>query len=132
MDLQLEIIGKPISEVELGFTATIRIGSPIEYELQVEGEISVRTAEGRLVSAPSNSYVEIRGELESIVGSKVVRADASEVDGLSIELSSGAVLNVPVDEHYEAWGIVGLNGYRVICLPGGELAIWSAREGKSS
>ncbi|MFC8383541.1 DUF6188 family protein [Nocardia sp. NPDC057272] len=127
MELQLEIIGQSISEVELGFTATIRIGSPIEFELQVEGELSIHTADGRLVSAPSNNYADICNELESTVGSKITRAIASEVDGLSIELSSGAVLKVPVDEHYEAWGIVGLSGYRVICLPGGELAIWSAK-----
>ncbi|MFE3546002.1 DUF6188 family protein [Nocardia sp. NPDC059177] len=127
MELQLEIIGQPISEVELGFTATIRLGSPIEFELQVEGEISIHTTDGRLASAPSNNYADIRNELESIVGSKVTRAIASEVNGLKIVLSSGTVLEVPVDDHYEAWGIVGLSGYRVICLPGGELAIWSAK-----
>ncbi|MFD3508801.1 DUF6188 family protein [Nocardia sp. NPDC058666] len=129
MELQLEIVGQPISEVELGFTATIRIGSPIEFELQIEGEIAFSTGDGKVMSAPSNNYGGISKELQATVGSTVTRADVSEIDGLSIELSSGAVLEVPVDERYEAWGIVGLSGYRVICLPGGELALWSARDG---
>ncbi|WP_407670607.1 DUF6188 family protein [Nocardia suismassiliense] len=69
-------------------------------------------------------------ELESLVGSTVTRADASEVEGLSLEFDSGASIHVPVHDQYESWGIVGLDGSRVICLPGGEFAIWSARKSR--
>jgi hypothetical protein len=130
MEIKLQIVGLPVSSVALGFTATIQFGSPDTFELQIEGDLTLHTPAGRVLRAPSNNYAEIGPELESIIDSTVTRADASEVDGLSLEFDSGATIHVPIDQKYEAWGIVGRDGSRVICLPGGEFAIWSARKGK--
>ncbi|MEV6554273.1 DUF6188 family protein [Nocardia sp. NPDC051756] len=127
MELQLPLIGQRISEVDAGFTATIRSGSPTEFELQIEGDLTLSTPAGNLFHAASGSYSDLALELEAIIGSTVTRADASEADGLSLEFDSGLTIHVPVHNKYESWGIVGLDGYRVICLPGGEFAIWSAR-----
>ncbi|MFD3743694.1 DUF6188 family protein [Nocardia sp. NPDC058633] len=129
MELQLEAIGQRVSAVELGYTATIRMGSPTAFELQIEGKLTFRTPNGILLGAPPNDYAGLSSELRSIIDSSVVRADASEVDGLIMEFDSGAAIIVPIDEKYESWGIVGSNGYRVISTPGGEFAIWSSREG---
>ncbi|MBF6138372.1 hypothetical protein IU501_35970 [Nocardia otitidiscaviarum] len=128
MDLQLPIIGQPISAVILEFTATIRIGSPDEFELQIESELNLHTASGDALHAAAGDYSGIGSELESLVGCKVTKANASEVNGLNMEFDSGAAIHVPVDKDYEAWGIVGRSGYRVISTPGGEFAIWSARK----
>ncbi|PXX61681.1 hypothetical protein DFR70_108239 [Nocardia tenerifensis] len=130
MELRLDIVGQRVSEVIVGFTVTVRMGSPTAFELQIEGEVDFRTSGGDLSQAGSNDYGDIGSELESLVGSTVTRADASEVDGLSLQFDSGAQIHVPIHEMYEAWGLVGLDGYRVICLPGGEFAIWSARKEK--
>lgn len=128
MELQLPIVGQPISSVTLGFSATFRIGSPDEFELQVEGELTLRTPSGETLRAPSNNYADIASDLESLIGSTVTKADASEASGLNLEFDSSAAIHVPIDQSYEAWGIVGRSGYRVISTPGGELAIWSARK----
>ncbi|WP_141718033.1 DUF6188 family protein [Nocardia altamirensis] len=130
MELQLKIVGQQISKVTSGFTVTMEIGPLAEFELQIEGELSFRTPAGAVLNALSGSYAEIGSGLEAIVGSTVTRADASEVDGLSLEFDSGAAIHVPVHPKYEAWGLAGVDGSRVICLPGGEFAIWSARKGK--
>ena len=55
MELQLDIIGQRISVAIIGFTATMRFGSPVQFELQVEGDLDFRTAiDGRL---HASSYV---------------------------------------------------------------------------
>ncbi|MBF6124814.1 DUF6188 family protein [Nocardia brasiliensis] len=128
MELQLKIVGLPLATVTLAFTATMRFGSPDEFELQIEGELELRTSTGSVLRAPSNDYAVVAAELDSLIGSVVTRADASESDGLILEFSSGAAIHVPIDNDYEAWGIVGRDGSRVICTPGGEFAIWSANK----
>lgn len=105
---------------------TIELGA--EFELQIEGDLTLRTADGAVLHATSDDYASISSELETLVSAAVTRADADEISGLTLEFDSGARLHVPVDQHYEAWGVVGPGGYRVICMPGGEFAIWSARK----
>ncbi|MFJ4654582.1 DUF6188 family protein [Nocardia sp. NPDC088792] len=46
---------------------------------------------------------------------------------LRIDFTSGEQICVPADLHYEAWTLTGPRGYLVVSMPGGELAIWSAR-----
>lgn len=127
MELQLGITGQRVAEVVVGFTITIRFGEPVEFELQIEGDPRFRTTTGILLTVTAENYADIDADLESLVGSAVTKAVASEADGLNLEFDSGAALHVPVHAKYEAWGIVGIDGSRVICLPGGELAVWSAR-----
>jgi hypothetical protein len=51
----------------------------------------------------------------------------SEADGfLTIEFTGGVVLEVQPDEQFESWNAVGPNGERIVCMPGGEMAYWSA------
>jgi hypothetical protein len=50
-----------------------------------------------------------------------------EVDGsLALLFGNGARLRVPVDQMYEAWQIRADNGLLIVCLPGGDLSVWSA------
>lgn len=44
--------------------------------------------------------------------------------GLTLALSS-ATLRVDPDPGYEAWELRGPGTEMVVCMPGGELAIWS-------
>ncbi|CAM4301809.1 DUF6188 domain-containing protein [Nocardia ninae] len=128
--VQLAIVGQQVADVIVGFTATIRLGSPNGFELQIEGDVTFGTHAGNRRQATAGEYADISSELESLVGSTVTRADASEVEGLSLGFDSGATIHVPVHDRYESWGVAGLDHSRVICLPGGEFAIWSARKSK--
>lgn len=47
---------------------------------------------------------------------------------LEISFTEGGHLAVPADEGFEAWEFVGPQGVRALCLPGGELALWSPPE----
>jgi len=59
---------------------------------------------------------------------------ASATDGvLTLKFTDGVTLRCPPDPKYEAWQVVGGSPqYLVVCLPGGELAVWDKRHVPSS
>ncbi|MGH7425947.1 MAG: DUF6188 family protein, partial [Candidatus Methylomirabilales bacterium] len=68
----------------------------------------------------------------SVVGlarGEVVKAEAFKDGHLEISFSDGTHLGVPADEGFEAWEFVGPGGLRTVCLPGGELAVWTPEVG---
>ncbi|MFI5540509.1 DUF6188 family protein [Nocardia sp. NPDC051900] len=125
--MEISLVDHRVSEVLIGYAVTIRFGPNSEFELQIEGDIEFTTADGVTSSVSSEDYESIATDLKALVGSAVTSSSAEDGSGLTVVLESGARIYVPVDEEYEAWGVVGPGGYRVICMPGGELAIWSAR-----
>jgi hypothetical protein len=54
----------------------------------------------------------------------VEEAVAFDDGSLTLSFMDGGSLQVPGSPEYEAWGIVGSAGLRVVSVPGGELAIW--------
>ena|SRR5450432_3013239 len=58
---------------------------------------------------------------------KVIRAfDIAESGNLILAVESGSGIRTEPDDDYDAWTIAGLRGEKVVCLPGGGLAIWNA------
>lgn len=124
--MEPKIIGLQIAKVVIDFQVHLHLGAQAEYELQIEADFVFRTPAKALLHPSGDSFSDFSAELESMVGATVITAGADETHGLTLELDSGAGISVPVDKRYEAWRVVGPGGYRVISLPGGELAVWSA------
>jgi len=55
----------------------------------------------------------------------VVTALAYKTGHLRIELSGGLMLTVPPDDEYEAWSIVSDHNLKMVCTPGGTVALWT-------
>ena len=53
-------------------------------------------------------------------------ARAHQDGSLHLAFADGAHIEVAPDEGYEAWNVTGPGGARIVSLPGGELAVWSA------
>ena len=126
MDLKLS--GKLVSEIRVEFMVTMRIGERSEFELQIEGDIELSLSSGSISRIASEEYDAQTQQLESLKGAVIRSSTADESGALTLGLDSGATLRVPSDSDYEAWNVAGPGGYRVVSLPGGELAIWSAKE----
>ncbi|WP_067867588.1 DUF6188 family protein [Nocardia vermiculata] len=126
MDLKLS--DKVVSEIMVEFMVTIRMGERSEFELQIEGDIELSLSSGSVYQIASEEYDAQRQQLKSLQGSVIRSSTADESGALTLGLDSGAALRVPSDSDYEAWSVAGPGGYRVVSLPGGELAIWSAIE----
>jgi hypothetical protein len=59
-----------------------------------------------------------------VYGSCLLQCTAEDDGTLVLELEHGRI-EVPAFENAEAWEMHGGKGFRIICMPGGELAIWN-------
>ena len=123
--MEIEVSGQCITVESSYPVLTVRTGNG--YELQSEAAVKIVAADGTswfgnvedsdIASSPL--WSSIQGVIESAVAS---------VDGkMRIRFRSGASIELHPDAVYESWSVTGPGGFRVVCTPGGELAIWSAR-----
>jgi hypothetical protein len=61
----------------------------------------------------------------ALFGADIRSAEAFKSGELRIGFDNGLHLTCPPDPSFEAWQVVGENGFRLVSLPGGELAVWS-------
>lgn len=96
------------------------------FELHIEGDMEIRSSRGdRWAIALANgggSQIELGPVLRGAITSAVVNSSGT----LTLDLDSGSRLVVPPDDEFEAWTLVGPNGYRIVCMAHGELATWTA------
>jgi Family of unknown function (DUF6188) len=62
-----------------------------------------------------------------LFNTEVLSAVAFKSGVLRIVFSSGRLLRVDPDPRYEAWTATGPNGMFIVAMPGGDLAVWTAR-----
>ncbi|MFI1918592.1 DUF6188 family protein [Nocardia sp. NPDC020380] len=97
-----------------------------DYELHVEGELAVHSPTGpTLHRIPGEPHTD---ELTAALTGEVVSAAVAAGGALGILLESGHRLAVEPDPYFEAWNLTAPGRYLVVCMPRGELAIWSAAE----
>ncbi|WP_203816976.1 DUF6188 family protein [Paractinoplanes ferrugineus] len=62
--------------------------------------------------------------LATLLGETVRTARARETGELEVTFGSGSQLLVAPDPDFESWALVGPAGLLLVCLAGGELAVW--------
>ncbi|WP_233412647.1 DUF6188 family protein [Nucisporomicrobium flavum] len=62
--------------------------------------------------------------LAALLGDVVSSARTRDTGELELGFRSGARLLVEVDAEFESWAVAGPGGVLVVCLAGGELAVW--------
>ncbi|WP_432280731.1 DUF6188 family protein [Streptomyces luomodiensis] len=121
MDLKLR--GQSVTRV--CFDAALTLLTNEDYEVRVETDASIQAPGGDLVLFDPESPGPAAVQLVNLVQDAVASAEVGSAGDLLISFESGAKLTVPPNSDYEAWGLVGPNGSRVTCIPGGEIARWS-------
>ncbi|MGV9411370.1 DUF6188 family protein [Nocardia sp. NPDC003693] len=92
------------------------------YEIRVESELVVHRAAGS-VSHRLAGETRVDDLAEAVHG--VIVTATVESDGeLRIDLDTGHRLVVEPDRFFEAWTVTDPGRYLVVCMPGGELAVW--------
>lgn len=66
------------------------------------------------------------GPALSALGKMVMSAYAYKNGCLVVHFADESSLSVAPDAEYEAWEMVGSDGLRMVCTPGGSLSIWQA------
>lgn len=66
-------------------------------------------------------------DLSDLTGRTVASA-TTDGGALTLHFTDGATLRCAPDQNYEAWQVVGGSPqHLVVCMPGGELAVWDKR-----
>ncbi|MGC4755631.1 DUF6188 family protein [Micromonospora trifolii] len=120
--LDLNLQGETVTRVS--FDAAITILTDGDYELRVETEAVVRTPAGEVLRFDPERSGAATVHLRQLVNDVITSAEVGDAGDLLMGFESGAELSVAADSDYEAWGLVGSNGRRATCMPGGEIALW--------
>jgi hypothetical protein len=132
--LTLPLSGGKVIQCRFDYALTvIFLAGTASYELRVEAPLGLTTptSEGETVLDPEGPPVLMAPAL-SLLHLTVGEATAGEDGRLHISFQDGHALVVPASPECEAWDLVGPNGYRIVCAPGGELVLWSSDDAPES
>jgi hypothetical protein len=111
------LVGQVVAEVRYADRMVFVAGSRPEPDLYADvGNAEVIDSQGGPIT------------LDGLIG-RVVQSASVDPDGtLCLAFNGGASLRCEPDPQYEAWQVVGGDPQTlVVCMPGGELAIWDSR-----
>ena len=124
--LSLPLAGREVARLVLDYRLTLQfLGGDDDLDLAIATPFAV-VDEGRtdLVDPEQpESLGPALTLLRRVVESVIVREDG----GLELAFTHGPRLSVPPDPNYEAWESTSSSGAKLVCLPGGGLAVWAAR-----
>jgi hypothetical protein len=119
--MDLGFAGRAVLGIDFGYTVAVRIGGG--YEVRVEVPF-VLWADGLGQEIEPGRDADASG-VARLSGQVVSLARADDSGGLRIEFAGGMRLVATPDSNFEAWTVAGPGGLKVVCRPGGELAVWS-------
>jgi hypothetical protein len=117
--------GLNVSQITVDYALTFLLEG--QASIVIEGDATLADRPGR---APGAQTVELHPGRQdvaaalSLFGATVNSAVAFKTGTLRLVLDHFQ-LTVRADPHYEAWNVVGPGGMRLVCMPGGQLAIWT-------
>jgi hypothetical protein len=114
-----------VLQVRVSYQLTLVLdgGASVDLESEAElGKVAPNTAD-----AVTAQLIPERQEVApalSLFGAQVLSAVAFKSGGLRLVFDSGDLLCVQPNRQYEAWGATGPGTIRIVCQPGGGLAVW--------
>ncbi|TNC28025.1 DUF6188 family protein [Amycolatopsis alkalitolerans] len=123
MDLRLK--GKTLLSETVEYSAVLHFSDG--YMARIESpfglDISGKHYELSPETDPQESFQPMKGLLQQTV----TTADVDNSGVLSLVFSNGATIRVEPDNDYEAWTVAGPDGFLIVSMPGGELAVWEPK-----
>ena len=120
MDLGHE--GQKVTQANADFTVSLITDT--NHEVRIETDFSVLMSDRDLRVSLETDSIE-QAPFHSLVGQAVTSSMAENSGTLVVAFGDGTTLRVEPNDVYEAWTIAGPDGKKIVCMPGGELAVWS-------
>jgi hypothetical protein len=122
MDLKLS--GKTIVSMLHEYTIIFRTNDGCSINVESLFELSWPGVQ-KTIDPEANENTEWRDQ----VLQQVITASNADDDGtLRLEFANATTLKCPFDPDYEAWHTSGPGYNMVVCMPGGEYAIWGYQD----
>lgn len=105
----------------------LRFWTDSGWQFNLEGDVTLRSGDRTVrIGDVSTSAQSLSDELVGLKGATIEAVSVSDAGDLTIR-SAVAQIDVSADDGFEAWQIYGPSGEIIVCMPGGELAIWGPR-----
>jgi hypothetical protein len=122
--VKIALAGSRLNSLECDYTVNLLFSD--EWEVRIETLFMLRTPDELMTVDPSVNAERGVVLLTALVGRKVDEAEVSQSGELVLIFEGGSVLTIGPDDDYESWTVAGPAGVKLICQPGGEVAVWSA------
>ena len=114
-----------IAKVEVEYM--LRFWTDSGWQFNLEGDVTLRSGDRTIrIGDMSTSPQSLSDELLGLKGSTLEAVNVSDAGDRTIRFAV-AQIDVSADDGFEAWQIYGPSGEIIVCMPGGELALWVPR-----
>lgn len=122
--MKLNLTGQSVTSCEFSYTTVIRLTGG--YELSIESDFVLSGSEWQTELSPGVNAASGSEALSALEKRTVTSSVTGDSGALLMTFNDGISLRVDSDEEFESWTLTGPGGLKVVCMPGGELAVWSA------
>ena len=116
------LVGQRLEYVRLGHA--IVLGFAGGRQVVIETVAHLVGPRGRVEVEPGENPSDV---LATLLGEVVRTVRTDDDGGLRIAFAGGSELVVGADAEYESWAVTAPDGVLIVCLAGGELAVWGRR-----
>ncbi|MEU7909067.1 DUF6188 family protein [Actinoplanes sp. NPDC049118] len=113
------LVGRKLEYVRLGHAIVLSFSG--RCQVLIETLTRLDGPGGRVDIEPGENPSDV---LAVLLGDVVREAWTRDTGELRITFASGSELSVGVDADFESWAVAGPDGYLIVCLARGEIAVW--------
>lgn len=113
------LVGQKLEYVRLGHAIVLNFSGGSQVLIETVAHLS--GPGGPVDIEPGENPSDI---LAIVLGDAVRAACTRDTGELEITFGGGSELLVGVDADVESWAVAGPGGFLIVCLAGGELAVW--------
>ncbi|WP_371476812.1 DUF6188 family protein [Kitasatospora sp. NBC_00315] len=123
----MNLRGLAVTKISVGYQVLLHLESDARVDLGCPFTLTQGVGDGR-----QDVFIDPGRQDEAaalgLFGAKVLSAVAFKTGSLRLLFDNGCHLTGRADSSFEAWEVHGPGGWRIISMPGGKLAVWSAVE----
>lgn len=122
-DLEKKMVGCAVDDVQLGYSAKLHISNG-KFFVKVDVGYCVANYNGKDIKIDPED-MDSKKNLLSFYKSVISSFSINQRGDLEIQFNGGSQkISNPSADKFEAWELNSLDGIKVVCMPGGKLAIW--------
>ncbi|MCL2468497.1 MAG: DUF6188 family protein [Micrococcales bacterium] len=121
----LPVEGQPVTQLRVDYAITLLLENGIA--VRIENPFVLATGDERYQLDPSDEPIYLAPVLP-LARARIVSGTAFDNGKLRLVFADGSEITVSSSEDYEPWEICGPQGFLMVSVPGGELAIWLPEE----
>ncbi|HEX5144955.1 MAG TPA: DUF6188 family protein [Mycobacterium sp.] len=123
--MRLAIENSAVTRICFDHALTILTSSG--YELRIETRSTVEVAGKGSIAFEPDSPKQVAMYLVGLIGIEISEAVVADSGLLKLRFETDTELITEPHGAYEAWTMSGPGGESIVCMPGGELAIWKGQ-----